>query len=159
MKKLLSLFVLLCMLALACIGCGSNAKTFTAEGLTVTLTDDFKQTTIEGYTVAFDSANVAVLALKESFSLLEGLSEFSLEEYGELVIENNGKDVSLQTADGLVWFEFSFHNADLNKDYHYFSYVYKANDAFWLIQFSCLEAEVATYQAPIATYAKSVTFA
>ncbi len=137
-----------------------TAKTFTQNGMTITLTNRFKATTVEGYTVAFDSANIAVFALREAFTLMEGFSDYTLAQYGELVMSANQlTDVSLQNGDGLTWFEYEFENTEMNQTYHYYTYLFKTNDAFWMVQLACLVENVDTCAPLIATYAKSVTFA
>ena len=54
-----------------------------------TLTDEFVKTDIENYTIAYDSKNVAVFALKEAFALADGFQDYTLEQYGDLVLQNN----------------------------------------------------------------------
>lgn len=137
----------------------AQPKVFSDAGMTVTLTNEFKKATAEGYTTAYDSKNVAVFALKESFSSAPGMADMTLAQYANLVLQANGYTSSqVHTADGLTWFEFDFTNTQTNEKYHYFAYMYKANDAFWLVQFATLSENVQTYKADIAGWAKSVTF-
>ena len=134
-------------------------KTFSSHGMTVTLTNQFRETELENYTVCYDSADVAVLAIEEKFSIAEGFEDYSLEEYGELVlIANNQTELELQTADGLTWFTYEATNPETNETFRYYSYVYKADDAFWLVQFTALTKNVDKYQPQIHDWARSVTF-
>ena len=76
MKKLLAVLILAASL-ISMVSCNkkvyeANAKEFTSDGLTITLTDAFVKKGQEGYTVCYDSKSVAVIALKESFSLQAG---------------------------------------------------------------------------------------
>lgn len=134
-------------------------KTFSSDGMTITLTDAFEKVDIQGYTVSYGSEKAAVFSLKEEFSLLEGFENYTLEQYGDMVIQNNGLDsCELKTAEGLTYFEYDFTNTDTNETYHYFTYVYKTNDAFWTVSFTLLKQDTDDYAQQITEWAKSVTF-
>ena len=134
-------------------------KTFSSDGMTVTLTDEFHQAELGNFTVSFDSKNVAVFALEEQFTLADGMEDLTLERYADLVIQTNGLDVSqVVTEDGLTGFRYTFTNPQTKDTYHYFSYVYKTGDAFWLVQFATLDANVDKFAPQITQWAKSVTF-
>ena len=53
-----------------------EVKKFSSNGMTITLTDEFVKTNIEQYTVAYDSKNVAVFALREEFTLADGFEDY-----------------------------------------------------------------------------------
>lgn len=134
-------------------------KDFSSNGMNITLTDEFVKTNIENYTVAYDSKNVAVFALKEAFALADGLQDYTLEQYGNLVLQNNNLSASkLQSLEGLTEFEYEFTNPDTKDTYKYFSFVYKADDAFWLVQFATLTKNVDEYSPKILEWAKTVSF-
>jgi len=136
-----------------------DAKTFSSNGMTITLTDEFRETDTENYTVAYDSKNVAVAALKEAFTLADGSGDYTLEQYADLVIQaNNLSSTEIKTADGLTSFEYDFTNPETNDSYKYFSYVYKTNDAFWLIQFATTSKNAEKLAPQITEWAKSVRF-
>lgn len=134
-------------------------KVFASKGMSITLTDDFNETEIENYTLAFTSREVAVFALKEEFSLAEGFGDYTLEEYGSLVIENNGfNDVVLNTVNGLTFFEYEYENPQNLATYCYASFIFKADDAFWLVQFATLKEDYESYASQIVEWAESVSF-
>lgn len=134
-------------------------KTFSSSGMSITLTDEFIETNIENYTVAYDSRDIAVFALKEDFSSFDGFENYTVEQYGELVIKNNGLDMSQLKTDGdLTFFKYDFSNPETNDTYQYFSYLYKADDSFWLIQFATLDENAEKYAPQIYEWAKSVEF-
>ncbi len=136
-----------------------DAKDFSYNGMSIRLTDEFIKTDIENYTVAYDSKNVAVFALKEAFALADGFQNYTLEQYGNLVLKNNNLSASeLQNLDGLTEFEYEFTNPNTKDTYTYFSFVYKADDAFWLVQFAMLTENVDEYRAQILEWAKTVSF-
>jgi len=136
-----------------------EAKAFSSDGMTITLTDEFRKTDIENYTVAYDSKNVAVFALKEAFSLADGFEDYTVKQYADLVVKNNKLDsAKVKTNGGLTFFEYTYTNPETNDEYRYFSYVYKSNDAFWLVQFATLNKNSDTFVQEIEKWAKSVEF-
>ena len=136
-----------------------DVKDFSSNGMSIRLTDEFIKTDIENYTVSYDSKNVAVFALKEAFALADGFQNYTLEQYGNLVLKNNNLSASeLQNLDGLTEFEYEFTNPNTKDTYKYFSFVYKADDAFWLVQFATLTENVDEYSPKILEWAKTVSF-
>lgn len=158
MKKIVLWLSMVLMVTTLCSGCSflkPQEKTFTKSGMSITLTDKFYEKDVVNYTATYGSTDVAIMALKEEFSLLEGLENLSLEDYAQLVIENNKKDISVEKKDGLTYF---LYEAEANgKTYSYFSCVYKGTDAFWLIQFSTVADQYEKKSDQLITWAKSVT--
>ena len=138
----------------------NEPKTFSSNGMSITLTDAFNETSLEGYTVCYESQYVGVIALKESFDIIEGLSDYTIEEYGNLVIENNQFESAkkLQNKNGLTYFEYDFYNPEYKITYTYFSVLYKSSDAFWMIQFTTPKENIDNYRDSFVEWAKSVKF-
>ena len=166
MKKIASLF-LCAFLLLTAAGCAPQSnplsaedKLFSSDGMEITLTKAFRKTSVDGYTVCYDSSKVAVFALKEALSLAEGLEEMTLDDYRKLVLQANesknpqrGEDIdSIQTM------VYNFYNQEKNTEYRYLSAMYKAGDAFWLVQFACEKDVFDEYQPHFVEAAKSVAF-
>ena len=61
-----------------------DPKTFSGEGMQITLNDDFYQIPQDDFTLCYGSADVAILILKEEFYLADGFGDYTLEEYGGL---------------------------------------------------------------------------
>ena len=143
-------------------GGAGDPKTFSGDGMRITLTDRFEKMDGEdfsAYTVCYASKDFVVMATKEEFSLLAGAENYTLEEYGDLVIANNGlTDSYLRTKEGLTFFEYTAKSSDSSEVYGYFACVYKAEDAFWLIQFSAGEEELDKYEEQFIEWANSVEF-
>ena len=167
MKKILSVVLALTMLLsfASCFGSEKategESKKFTAEGMTITLTDSFKKTEQEGYTVCYSAKDVLVVALKEEFTLQEGFENLSIIEYADLVYANNAsKNPSdITSEDGLTIMEYTFFNEEYDQTYEYLSVMYKSSDAFWLVQFSCVEDDYDDNRDSFIKWAKSVEFA
>lgn len=134
-------------------------ETFSYDGMYVTLTDAFDETDMENFTVTYTSDDVAMFALKEEFSLAEGFGDRTLEQYADLVIENNNlESAEVKTSGEQTCFEYEYLNPETDETYCYFAYVYKTNDAFWLIQFATLKENVDDYAPQITEWANSVEF-
>ncbi len=134
-------------------------ETYTIEDMQITLTDKFEETFFEGYTAVYDSKDVAVFMIKEEFELFDDFDFYTVNEYGNLVLETNGFDssVQLETYDGLTYFEYEAQN-DENDTYTYFAVLYKGTDAFWVVEFVALTENYEEYRETFIEWAKSVEF-
>lgn len=164
MKKLIALMLTVLML-LTFAGCDTSVldakeALFTKAGMEITLTEGFKETEMAGYTVCYDSSEVAVFVLKEEFSAAEGFGDYTLEEYAALVYQANAdrSPDAVTTTDGLTTMEYVFENEEDGNTYKYFSTMFKGPDAFWLIQFSCFEENYDEYKPHFIEWAKSAKF-
>ena len=166
------LSLLLCVLVFAVIGMivrfvalGINRekpKDFTSHGMTVTLTDKFREDSVVEYTVCYRSKDVLVLGLRESFSSASGFEKLSLTEYVDLLLEANqmSRD-KLQTSgsfENKPGFEYTYTDPETQDTYHYIVYTYKTGDAFWNVQFITRENTFSQYKDRIASWAASVKF-
>ena len=122
----------------------------------MTITDDFEKTSVAGYDAGYESKNAAILVLQERFSLLPGLEDYTLRQYGELVMQNNGKNLEMKTENGVLYFEYTYTNE--GNLFHYFVTLHKGPDAFWIIQFCVLDEDADAMREEIFQWAASVTF-
>lgn len=138
----------------------SDPYTYFIDDLQITLTQDFSEFDAQGYERAFDSEHVALMILQEEFTLMEGLEDYTVIQYGELVLGNNQntKNDGLQTKNGVLYFEYEKENAQDGEMYHYIVTMYKGPDAFWMIQYIVDAGEVNHYRDYIFEWAASVTF-
>ena len=160
MKKLVSL-ILATVLLFAFASCAAaQPRDFSSQGMTITLPGTFKENTQAGYTVCYDSAKVAVFVLKEAFSMQPGAENLTLDEYAELVRQSNASKSpsAITKQDGFHSMEYNFLNENENQTYSYYCAMFKAADAFWLIQFACKEGDYDSYKDTFADWAKTVKF-
>lgn len=160
MKKLLSLILAMTLL-LAFTSCATaQPKEFSSSGITLTLTNAFKENTQAGYTVCYDSAKAAVFILKESFSIQAGIENMTLDEYAELVRQSNASKSpsAIETQDGFRTMEYDFLNETENQTYSYYCTMFKGPDAFWLVQFACKKGDYDSYKETFLEWAKTVSF-
>lgn len=137
----------------------TSPKVFSESGMSITLTDAFSRVKNDKFTACYGSRKVALFVLKERFEDLPGgASSLSVAEYGERVAETNGFDAPVLEANGLVWLDRTYTNAENGKTYHYYTTFFKSGDAFWIFEFSTEESDFAAQKANIVTWAKSVRF-
>lgn len=138
----------------------SDPKTFSSGGMTITLTKAFSEQSFDSVTAAFASKNVAVYAIKESFGGVEGFSAYSLPEYGKLLIKANNIDApdGISEKNGIVYFEYEFYNSENKSTYSYFSVLFKTDDAFWTVQFVCLDEIYEEYSRQFFDWAETIAF-
>lgn len=162
MKKLVALAVLFVMVV-TLTACGGHVydadpKEFTTSGMTITLTEAFREITLERYTVCFDSSEVAVFGTRESFTAQGGFADITLEDYAIMVYNNNATKgpSDITEIEGLTTMEYAFLNEAENVTYCYFLSMYRGATAFWLIQFACEESLYEEYRPYFIEWAKTV---
>ena len=167
MKRTATLFLCILLVAATAVGCAlfsdpfsADKKTFSSNGMEITLTKAFKETSFEGYTVCYDSSKAAVFALKEEFSLTEGLEALTLEQYHDLVLQANAakNPERGENVGSIPTMLYNFYNEEKKTEYRYFAAMYKADDAFWIVQFACEEDLFDTYEPYFVEAGKTVVF-
>ncbi len=161
MKKLVSL-VLLFIFIFTLGGCAvkdTKEKVFTKDEFTITLNEAYVESAQEGFYACYDSATVAVFVVKESFDIMEGFSDYTIEQYANIVMYNcSDKNPSLHQKDGINYIEYSFKNTELNKTYNYLIALYKSDSAFYMVQFTCEDKDYKEYKDYFLDRAKTVKF-
>ena len=136
---------------------GSKPKEFSDNGMTITLTADFKAMEYEGFTQCYEGKMAVVFVIKEEFSVAPVLKDYTEEDYGRIVLQGNNLDEkSLVVTEDLVYFTY-VRPVEEGKEYFYLAAVYKGTDAFWLIQFAAPETLQDDYETQFLQWAASVT--
>lgn len=132
-------------------------KEFSSNGMTITLTNRFVETQMEGYTVCYDSKIAAVFLIKDDFSLMEGLENYTLEQYAEVVLGNSGlnSDIELQSEQGVMYVENVRTNPQTNDTYYFFTTLHKTSDAFWIVEFATPDNNIQQYHQTFLEWAKT----
>lgn len=137
-------------------------KTFSAAGMSITLTDAFEESEMEGYTAMWESNDVAVVVLKEPFNTLTEVmpkpASASVEEYLRLLIEHNGVGGDVEMVDGLFRYYYDWTNDEEGQTYRYYTYAYKTDDAFWMVQIVMSKESLEYYEEDVSRWAQSVIF-
>lgn len=143
MKRTFTAIVCTLLLVAVLAGCGSTnpfdaaAKTFSDEGMTITLTNDFSKQSMDGYTVCYAAKTAAAL-----------------------VMQNNSSrnPVAGDDINGCPTILYDFYNEDKDVEYRYLAVMYQADDGFWLVQFASAKDDFDTYEPGFVEAAKSVSF-
>ena len=131
---------------------------FTVDNMTITLNSEFREADYEGFTKCYESYNMGVSVLKESFSQYPILEDYTLEEYGDAVMWANGlTDSSLTPYADFMYFTYTSTD-DAGNTFGYLATVHQSNDAFWLIQFSTMEEKYPDYESQFLQWAETVRF-
>lgn len=136
----------------------SKPKTFTVGDMSITLTREFSEMDIDGFDAAYASSDVAVFVLIEPFVSAPGFENYTLKEYGELIMDVNNVQAQLETKDGLTYFKYDSYIEEEGEQYSYVSFIFKADDAFWMVQFAVEQDRSSSYADRIIEWAGTVEF-
>lgn len=138
---------------------GPGEKTFSNEGVTITLTDEFSEKMIGGKVAYYESETVKVTQMQETFTALEeaGIpTDITLQRYVQAVINKNKlKDSKLRLEGELVY--YTREETLYNRDYKYMTVVYKSADGFWSITFGVRKEKYDGCRDDFLKWASSVT--
>lgn len=137
---------------------GEPVEIIDDAGVKMTLTDSFVDTNIAGFDFTYGSDDVVVFGFEDDFSLMEGLEDYSLKEYGELSIENNKLDSKVKKENDIIYYEYESYVENEATNYIYLAAIYKTEDSFWTITFAIDEAQYEEYKPYFIEWAKSVQF-
>ena len=145
-------------LAISLFGSGSaKPKTFTNEGISMTLTSDFVPVEAEGFLLCYSTPETAAFVVKEPFSAYAELETFSLDRYTGLVISTNQLDSQLgHTASGIPYYDYQ--GTDGSATIAFRAYTYRTEDAFWIVQFGTDADKIEAMYAQFDAWADTVTF-
>lgn len=128
----------------------ADTKTFVKGDFSITLTEAFKETEMEGFFVGYESRQAVVFAIRED---KQGL-EITLEEYAEMVLANNNRENLAQNRRGdYIWFEYTA-NVD-GQELYYLAACYCAEDACWVVNFATPVKNSDEYKESFLTWADS----
>lgn len=116
---------------------GANKeRVFTYDDMSITLNGSFKKTYYEGFTVSYENNDTIILMLQEKFSLDPSFEDLTLDEYAQIIISKNDINAQIKKYEDLTYFSYSYYSSEDSQTFYYYDFVYKTNDAFWLIQFA-----------------------
>lgn len=133
-------------------------QTFTADGIEFTLPIRFQEYVVQGRTIYWDKYS-QVMFEREPFTEHFSLSGYSLEEYGQLLIESRNMNCSLHVIDDLLCFEYEVDLPDGTARYNYFVVLYKTDTDFWIVEFVSDSREAQLHRDEFIEWAKMVQFA
>ena len=130
----------------------ATPKTFTKENFQITLTDAFEPTEQDGFFSAYRSSSVMIFTLQEAKALF---SDITLETYGDLVLQANGKTGLMMNQDeDFIWFEYIETPDD--QEIYYLIICCQSEDSFWIINFATPASNQDKYKETFLNWAKSI---
>ena len=139
-------------------GIGSKEKMFNAGDMNIVLTESFEQQFALGYAGVFSSKDVAVFITIDPFENGSIITNLTEEEYAQRVIDyNKFTESTVVKEGGLTYFTFEENNEN-SESFRYFTYIYKSDDAYWMVQFATEKSHSNKYSDDIAKWAGSVKF-
>ena len=138
-------------------------RTFQKSGLSIILTNDFKEKEILDYTAYYSSEKMMVLTLKVEFNGFDvdkwNPYESTCYDYAEKISKEYRNlypsTTEIIKSEELIYFTFDFEKS--GKTYKYLLATYKANDAYWQVSFGCEKRNYDKLQKDMIRYAKSVS--
>ena len=133
-------------------------KTFTKDGMSITLTGSFREKSYPNFDFGFEANDAMVFGVREQIADYPGIESVTLEEYASWIpeIQPAAADAVLQRDGDLRYLEYS---AEAEGTLcRYLVGVYRSDKAFWIINFATTEELYAAKRADFLTWAKSVTF-
>ena len=133
-------------------------RVFRVAEMEISLDESFAQAPVQGLEACYTSEHVDVFVLREDFSLAEGLRDQSLLQYGAAVVAGNeqAQGAAVTEKNGLTYFEYAGEEGGVR--FVLLSYLYKSENAFWVVQFATPEAKRAYLEDSVEAWAKSVRF-
>lgn len=153
-------FIALSLMLVILSGCSfmsAKPKTFTNEGLSITLTDKFYEKELISVTSYYESKQMLVVVIKEKFSQLSQLGvnkNSTIEQYLNLVIRTNKHSSSLEEENDIPYFTYEY--SENGKDFKYLATATKGSDAFYLVQFCVIEDTYDDLKDDIFEYASTM---
>ena len=175
MGKTIRLLCLLLIGALLLTGCNAGVigdaidaskttvseKTFTNDGVTLTLTTKFidftdTDTNSKNYAFFYASDTYAVFAIKELKADLTSFGELDAQKYGDLLAVGYELGTTTQEKDGKYTLTYEVDEEDGSK-LTFLCLILESQDAFWFIQASCPSEQFDTDKDQIWSWLTSAT--
>lgn len=158
-KKIISGALLCVLIACTLCGCQGNPKNFTVDTMTITLTDNFRQSKMNEYDAYIVSDDVTFSAKSENASDLEyqGYEIANLEGYAkEICTLNSISSDKLQQRDDYYYFT----NIDTvsGARYSYTHCMFQNGSNYWICEFVCKAKAFDKLEDSILQWADSITF-
>lgn len=130
----------------------ASPKTFTEEDFQITLTNAFEPTEEAGLFACYEAKSALVFAVREDKAFFD---DITLEEYGALVLEANGKTgIRANQEEDFLWFEYT--DTPDEQEIYYLAVCCESGDAFWIVNFATPATNRAEYQEEFLSWAKTI---
>lgn len=144
-----------CMLC----GCNSSPKNFTVGTMTITLTDNFKESKMNGFDAYIVSDDVTFSVKTENASDLEyqGYEISGLKDYSKEIckLNNISSDKLMQRNS---YYYFSNTATVSGAKYTYLHCMFQQGNNYWICEFVCKHRNYNNLEASMLQWADSITF-
>ena len=158
--KNITLFILVTILLLSLTACGSTTHTIKSEDMEITLSKEYKKSTLANATWYYSSPDGLAMGIRSLKDDVEksGLEVDSVADYAAAYIKANNipGSPSVKNKNGYVYFKYN-HKVS-GTEYSYLTCVYDNDDEYWLVNFACYKELYSEYEKEFFASADSVTF-
>ncbi len=162
MKKLLCIAISLVLVLSMLTACAVKPKDFTWNGLSITLDNSFRTLEVDSESASYACYRkvYVVVITYETFEDLTDVGydpDMTVQDYGELSIEANELDSTVQTENGVTYYTYT---ADIDgTEFTYMATIHSMGNAFWMVQFSTETDRFEKAKPQFMTWAKTVVYA
>jgi sRNA-binding regulator protein Hfq len=161
MKKIV-FAVLALFLFFGLTGCSLFApkeKTFTSNGITITLNTDFKETDTDKFSVYLLSKDVAFMANKEAISTYTNIGVNSLHDYIESVLTaNNFSDYTIQESTGGNDYVYSNYTSTVDgTEYKYLLVCMEGESNYYIMNFGTVKSDYDNLEQKLFDFADTIS--
>lgn len=136
-------------------GFPAPAKTFTQDGYSIKLNEDFVDTGVEAYHASYESEDVVVFSSMQPYEELGGKEAYSLQEYAQMMVDDNQlTNSTVAEKRGVTYFEYEYSSGIFS--YHYTVAVHEGSEGYWLTYFAVDSEDYKDYKNDIFKWARSV---
>lgn len=130
----------------------ASPKIFTKDDFQITLTDAFEPLEQSDFFAFYQSKTAMVFSLREEENLF---GDITLEEYGDLVLQANGKtSIKMSRDDNFIWFEYT--DTPEEQEIYYLAVCCRSDDAFWIVNFATPANNQNKYRDKFLDWAKTI---
>lgn len=160
LKRILLSITCILLLTTTLCGCSQDPKNFYADALTITLTNEFSESSMEGFDVYLVSDDVIFTAVKETENEIEqsGYEITSLNDYALQLAELNNVSKGAVTSRNSYYY-FENQKTVSGGNYTYVHCMLKGADSYWVCEFVCKTKSYKRIKDDIFTWADSITIA
>lgn len=157
--KTSTILLLIALLSTFLYGCSSNPKNFTVDEMTITLTEDFRQSKMSGFDAYIVSDDVTFSVKIENSSDLEyqGYEIANLKDYADEICALNDIDTGNLQQRGQYYY-FSNSATVSGAKYTYLHCMLKYNSDYWICEFVCKAKDFKNLEESMLEWADSIVF-
>ena len=134
---------------------GAHDRTFKVQNLSITLSDEFIETSEDDLDASFESDYCGVYLQRDSFTMFPELSDWTPEDYANAIKPDGGE---IKTQDGIPYIEYRYTSEESGETYYSVIVPVKGPDAYWSVFFVTFIENAVRLRPTIFRWAKSITF-